>query len=734
MGTIESPLLPHPSMRMLVRFIVVTSAYVLMARLGFRLAFVAEQVTTVWAPTGIAIAATLLWGRGMWPAIWLGAFIANLDTAAPAIAAAGIAAGNTIEAVVAAAILNRLPSFDPSFRALGNAWAFVGVAVIVSTATSATVGVTVLCAAHAQPWDRFPVLWFEWWLGDALGALVVAPVILTLATTSWSRRMALETAVAVMTATVLTQLVFGPWVGSLAGQHPLEYIIFSCAIVAAVRLGQPATALVTFAASALAIWYTLRGTGPFAGAAVHQSLVLLQVFTGVLAGTGLLLAAAVTERKTSERRRAAAYAVGQVLSDAANLKDAAPLLLGAICENLDWPIAAVWTVDREDQRLRCFDVYTTGIRDVSSFIEALRKLSFAPGIGLPGRVWSGGGPEWIEDVWVDQNFPRRRVARESGIHGGFAFPVVLDDEVLGVIECYSFAATRPDADLLRAMATVGGQVGQFIGRKRAEEGRERLLERESFAREEAELANRAKDDFLATLSHELRTPLNAIAGWTRILLDGAVDEEKSRHGLKVIERNAHLQAQIVSDILDVSRIVTGGLVLDVKAVDLPMMMTSAVESIRPAAEAKRIELRVEIDSARREIACDPQRLQQVLWNLLVNAVKFTPPGGVVVLELDDAEVEGVRIRVSDTGPGIAQEFLPHVFERFRQADGSVRRQHGGLGLGLAIVRHLTELHGGTVQVENAAQGTGAVFTIVLPAGQPGRSIASSASSTSSRIA
>jgi len=727
----KNPAHPRSSMRTLVRFLIVTSAYVLTARLGFRFAFVAEQITTVWAPTGIAVASTILWGRGMWPAIWLGAFIANLDTDAPAFAAAGIAVGNTIEAVVAAAILSRRPSFDPSFRALGDAWAFVGAAVIVAAATSATVGVTVVCAVHAQPWDQFPVLWFEWWLGDALGALVVAPVILTLATTSWSRRMTLETAVAVMTAVVVTQAVFGPWVGSLTAQHPLEYVIFSCAIVAAVRLGQPATALLTLVAGTLAIWYTVRGTGPFAGVAVHPGLVLLQVFTGVLAGTGLLLAAAVTERKTSDRRRAAAYAVGQVLGDAADLTQAAPLLLQGICENLEWPIAAVWTVDQENQRMRCLDIFTTGVREVSSFVEASRSLSVAPGIGLPGRVWAGGGPEWIEDVWVDQNFARRRAAREAGIHGGFAFPVVLDDEVLGVIECFSFSATRSDADLLRAMATVGGQIGQFIGRKRAEEGRERLLELESMAREEAELANRAKDDFLATLSHELRTPLNAIAGWTRILLDGAVDEHKRRHGLKVIERNAHLQAQIVSDILDVSRIVTGGLVLDIKPVDLPMMMTSAVESIRPAAEAKRIDLRLEVHGARRGISCDPQRLQQILWNLLVNAVKFTPAGGVVSLGLDDAGVEGVRLRVSDTGPGITREFLPHVFERFRQADGSVRRQHGGLGLGLAIVRHLTELHGGTVHVENAAQGTGAVFTIVLPDGQAGHSIASPASAPSS---
>ena len=358
-----------------------------------------------------------------------------------------------------------------------------------------------------------------------LGALVVAPVILTLATTSWSRRMTLETAVAVMTATVLTQLVFGPWAGPLAGQHPLEYVIFSCAIVAAVRLGQPATALVTFVASALAIVYTsaaparlavLPYRGPSPAPGVHRR-------------AGRHGAAARGSGHGAQDQRAAprgGVAVGQVLSDAANLKEAAPLLLRAICDNLDWPIAAVWTVDREDQRLRCLDVYTTGFRDASSFIETSRTLSFAPGIGLPGRVWTGGGPEWDRGCLGRSELPstagRTRVRRPRRLR----IPVVLDDEVLGVIECFSFAVTRPDADLLRAMATVGGQVGQFIGRKRAEEGRERLLERESIAREEAELANRAKDDFLATLSHELRTPLNAIAGWTRILLDGAVDEQK----------------------------------------------------------------------------------------------------------------------------------------------------------------------------------------------------------------
>jgi PAS domain S-box-containing protein len=251
-----------------------------------------------------------------------------------------------------------------------------------------------------------------------------------------------------------------------------------------------------------------------------------------------------------------------------------------------------------------------------------------------------------------------------------------------------------------------------IERKRAEAERDQLLERERAARLEAEAANRLKDEFLATLSHELRTPLNAIVGWAAVLRGQTVDPEL-RRAVDTIDRNARAQSQLIEDILDVSRIVTGKLTLEVEPVDLVTVVGAALESLRPSAEAKRIHLHVDVEADLPELAGDPGRLQQVVWNLLSNGVKFTPAGGTVAIS---ARVVGpeVRLEVRDTGAGIAPDFLPHVFERFRQADASTTRAHGGLGLGLAIVHHLVELHGGTVEAESPGLGGGATFRVRLP--------------------
>jgi PAS domain S-box-containing protein len=843
--------------RRLIRIgLAVAVAYVIAARLGFQLAFVAEQVTTVWAPTGIAQAALLLWGRSLWPAIWLGAFVANAGTEAPLWTAAGLATGNTLEAVAAASILRRLPRFDPALRRIRDVVAFVVVAAVMSTTISATIGVTTLSAAAVQPWTRFTELWTAWWLGDALGALVIAPVILTTARgrSAWSRRDRAEACLLVVGTVVVTQVVFGQIFGPTIGHHPLEYVIFPFVIAAAVRLGQPAAALVVLGASGVTIWNTVRGAGPFASSEMHQSLILLQVFMGVLAGTGLLLAAAIAERETGERRRAAAHAVGEVLANAPNLTQAAPAILQAICENLEWQFGALWLVDHDAQRLRCLAVWSDGATPTTSFAGATKETLIPSGVGLPGRVWATGKVAWIENVAHDSNFPRAPVAREAGIHGAFAFPICLGGEVLGVIECFNRTVVTPDTDLLRTMSTVGNQVGQLMGRKRvesavmegqrrtraildtaldaiigmnhqgkitefnpaaertfgyrreeavgrelaelliprelreqhrkglalylatgkgpfmnrrvettgyhadghgfpvevaitrvsdddpprftgfvrdltarveAEREREQLLQRELSARREAEAANRAKDEFLATLSHELRTPLNAIVGWTRMLLDGTMDERSTRRALEVIDRNAHLQVQLVGDILDVSRIITGGLRLDLQPVDLGSVIGAALDAVRPAADAKKVRLHSRLVASARLTQGDPQRLQQIVWNLLANAVKFTQVGGLVEVDLVDAQDTGVRIRVQDDGTGIDPAFLPYVFERFRQADGSVSREHGGLGLGLAIVRHLVELHGGTVHAESQGPGKGSTFTVELPRMDADRALASS---------
>ena len=342
------------SLRTVAAGVGVAATYVIAARFGFRLAFVAEQITTVWAPTGLAIAALLLWGRRLWPAVWVGAFTANVGTSVPVWVAAGIATGNTLEALVATSILARVPRFDVAFRTIRSVVAFVFVGAIVSPAISATIGVTTLCAAAIQPWTRFAELWSDWWLGDALGALVIAPAILTLARSPqrWTRREAIETGALAAGAFVTTHFVFRPPTGPASG-HPFEFIIFPFVIGAAVRQQLPATTLVVLTASAVAIWHTVRGAGPFAEVDVHRSLILLQTFTGVLAGTGLLLGAAIAERRTGERRRVAAHAVGDTLSQAESLPEAAPALLRSICESLDWSFGSVWLVDHETERLRC---------------------------------------------------------------------------------------------------------------------------------------------------------------------------------------------------------------------------------------------------------------------------------------------------------------------------------------------------------------------------------------------
>jgi PAS domain S-box-containing protein len=250
-------------------------------------------------------------------------------------------------------------------------------------------------------------------------------------------------------------------------------------------------------------------------------------------------------------------------------------------------------------------------------------------------------------------------------------------------------------------------------RKAIEAEREQLLKREQIAREQAEAANRVKDEFLAVLSHELRTPLNPILGWTKLLRTRSFDAQSTDRALATIERSAKLQVQLIEDLLDVSRILQGKLRLDACPVNLVSAIEAALETVRLSAEAKGIQIQKNLDFEIGQVNGDASRLQQVVWNLLSNAIKFTPTGGRVEIRLEQVETYA-QIQVSDTGLGISASFLPHVFEYFRQADSSTTRKFGGLGLGLAIIRHLVELHGGTVQAESAGEGHGATFTVRLP--------------------
>ena len=430
-------------------------AYVIAAHIGFRLAFVAEQVTTVWAPSGIAIATLLLWGPRLWPAIWIGAFAANAVTTAPLWTAVFIATGNTLEAVAAASILGRVPGFSPTLRRVADVLAFLIAAVVLCPAISASIGVATLASAGVQPWTRFTPLWWNWWFGDALGAVIFAPAILMTMRRDWPRGDLLRAAAFAAAAIAITGLVFG---SASFNTHPIEYIVFPLAIAAAVSGGPAITSLVVLCASSIAIWYTSRGAGPFSGQTVHDSLVLLQVFMGVLAATALLLAAAIAERRASEDREHEAAEVLRHREEMLRLAQRA----GGVA-------TFEWDFTRQ---------------------TAICSAEFFRIFGLPAVEGVMIASDWANYVHPD------------------------DREPMATHLSRALAGLEPAAADYR-IVTARGQTRwlSYAGQIEKTQDGERLLgtvvdiTHRKDLETELRQANAVKDEFLATLSHELRTPL-----------------------------------------------------------------------------------------------------------------------------------------------------------------------------------------------------------------------------------
>ena len=331
---------------------------------------------------------------------------------------------------------------------------------------------------------------------------------------------------------------------------------------------------------------------------------------------------------------------------------------------------------------------------------------------LFGPSMRGEGIVRCDDVQQDPRYgkdtPHQGIpADHPPVRSYLAVPVALRNGV--TIGCLFFGHPEPgifDERTERIIAGIAGQAAIAIDNAR-------LYESERQARAEAERTSQLKDEFLATLSHELRTPLTAILGWSQVLRRGNRDQTDLNRGLQTIERNARNQAQLIEDLLDMSSITSGKVRLEMQPLAPAVVAAAAIESVRPAAEAKQIRIDKDFSSAPGMVAGDANRLQQILWNLLSNAIKFTPRGGTVQVGVQ-RDGDHIAITVRDTGIGIAPAFVNHVFERFRQADATTTRQHGGLGLGLAIVKHLVEQHGGTISVTSAGEGQGASFTVRLP--------------------
>jgi PAS domain S-box-containing protein len=595
----------------------------------------------------------------------------------------------------------------------------------------------------------------------------------------------------------------------------------------------------------------------------------------------------ISERRRLERRLDAQLQVARILAASDSMAAAGPALLQAIGESVGWEMGQMWGVDRAADVLRYLAVWRAPSVPAADLEEVSRARTFSRGIGLPGRIWAAGTSEWIADIASDTNFPRGPFATKAGLRSAFGLPIMVDDEVSGVMEFFSTDHQTPDQSLLAIMNMIGQQIGAFVERKGAEEERARIYDREQrarleietaidrmkqvqtvtdvalahlsmdellaelltrvreamnvdtvailllepggdellawaakgleeevelgvripmgagfagkvaatkspvriddietadvlnpllrqkgvrsllgvpllvegrvigvihtgkftryqftdddtrllqlvadrialaidnarlfeeerTARREAEAASRAKDEFLTTISHELRTPLTPIIGWIHMIRNGILPDKETIHGLSVIEKNSYALKRLINDLLDMSAILSGKMRMEELPVSLEQVLREAVETVRPLAAARTIEIALNFHDWQNEIVSgDRTRLVQIFWNLLHNAVKFSSPGGQVEVDVEADELE-TTVRIQDAGQGIAADFLPFVFERFRQADGSKTRLYGGLGLGLALVKSFVEAHHGTVKAESQGVDHGSRFTVSLP--------------------
>src|SRR5215475_10750793 len=411
----------------------------------------------------------------------------------------------------------------------------------------------------------------------------------------------------------------------------------------------------------------------------------------------------ITGRVRTERRRATQYAVTNLLAASWTLAEVATELLEAMASSGDWAFAAIWTYDEAARGLRCRNVWHEASERVKKFSDLSLVITLPEGQGLPGRVWNSKKPTWVYDVTCDPNFPRAPYAAAADLRGGFAFPLFFHGEIDGIMELFSHNVVEPDADLLQMVEALGSQIGLFIERGRIVQELERQ-------RKNAGAASTGKNRFLGLLSKKLRAPLTPVLSWAGTIAEQSELTPDVQQGLKMVRGNVELEMRLIEDLLDLTRIARGQLTLQLRQVDAHELLQSALEIVRSEIEQRHLTLSVALTASRHALIADAPRLQQVFWNLLRNACKFTPENGTISVRSYNPSPGRITIEINDNGIGIEPQFVGKVFNAFEQADSKTE----GLGLGLVISKAIVEMHSGTIRAHSDGLGKGATFVIELP--------------------
>jgi signal transduction histidine kinase/ActR/RegA family two-component response regulator len=680
--------------------------YFVAGKFGLRFATFNASATPIWAPSGVALAGLLLIGYRFWPAIFAGAFLVNFTTDGSIAMSIVIAAGDTLEALLGAYLVNRFADGKNTFYRTQNVFKFLLLAVLISPTIAATIGATSLCFGGYASWSGYYWLWLTWWLGDASGNTIVAPFLILWYTNprlNWSRAKAVEAVLLLLSLAAAAGVVFGNWLPETSQGYPLNFFFVSPLLWAAFRLGLRETATATLILSAIAVFGTLNGFGPFAQGTRDEALMLLQTFAGVIGFMSLAVASEVSQRPKLDQARAEAEKASsmlrrlQMVTDVALFQETRESLLHELLDRLrsalDSDTATILLLEPDGMHLS--PTSSAGLRE-----EIGKDIRVRLGQGAAGRIAKCDEGLVLNDLTkidVVSPFLRRKVRSVIGA------PLKIQDRLIGVIHAGSTTPrefTVDDLDLIRRVAQRAALAIE----------RTQLLERERGSREAAEAANRAKDEFLAMLGHELRNPLAAISVAAQVLSSDRRQElETQTHA--IIVRQVEQLLRLVDDLLDVARVTTRKVQLRRQPTDIAECVTGCVKQLTAAKHLENLHIAVEANPV--WVDGDPDRLAQIVINLASNAIKYTPSDGRVLVSVT-AENEFAVIRVQDTGVGIPADLLPRIFDLFVQGEVDLDRTPGGLGIGLTLVRRLAELHGGYAEAASEGQGRGSTFTVRLP--------------------